>query len=123
MYWSHQHLRPGNYCTAIIQWKGTRMQTNGHSRSVLIFGGAGFIGSNWASRLLEETEAKVHIFDNLSRPGSRHNLEWLEKKAKKSRRLEITIGDVRNAKLVERAVRTASEIYQLSAQVAVTTSI
>jgi CDP-paratose 2-epimerase len=99
------------------------MQTNGHSRSVLIFGGAGFIGSNWASRLLEETDAKVHIFDNLSREGSRHNLEWLEKKAKKSRRLEITIGDVRNTKLVERAVRTASEIYQLAAQVAVTTSV
>jgi CDP-paratose 2-epimerase len=99
------------------------MHANGHSRSVLIFGGAGFIGSNWASRLLEQTEAKVHIFDNLSRAGSRHNLEWLERKAKKSRRLEITIGDVRNAKLVERAVRSASEIYQLAAQVAVTASL
>src|SRR3954453_21346605 len=99
------------------------MQGNGHSRSVVIFGGAGFIGSNWASRLLEQSEAKVHIFDNLSREGSRHNLEWLEKKAKKSRRLEITIGDVRNTKLVERAVRNATEIYQLAAQVAVTTSV
>ena len=38
-------------------------------RSVLIFGGAGFIGSNWAQRLLETTEAKVHVFDNLSRSG------------------------------------------------------
>jgi CDP-paratose 2-epimerase len=99
------------------------MQANGHGRYVLIFGGAGFIGSNWASRLLEQSEAKVHIFDNLSREGSRHNLEWLERKAKKSRRLEITIGDVRNTKLVERAVRTATEIYQLAAQVAVTTSV
>ncbi|MCU1310146.1 MAG: NAD-dependent epimerase/dehydratase [Candidatus Angelobacter sp.] len=99
------------------------MHANGHGRYILIFGGAGFIGSNWASRLLEETEAKIHIFDNLSREGSRHNLEWLERKAKKSRRLEITIGDVRNAKLVERAVRTASEIYQFAAQVAVTTSV
>ena len=34
-------------------------------RSVLIFGGAGFIGSNWAEWLLRNTEAKVHIYDNL----------------------------------------------------------
>jgi CDP-paratose 2-epimerase len=99
------------------------MQANGHGRSVLIFGGAGFIGSNWASRLLEQTEAKVHVFDNLSREGSRHNLEWLERKAKRSRRLEITIGDVRNAKLVERAVRNVTEIYHFAAQVAVTHSL
>jgi CDP-paratose 2-epimerase len=103
--------------------EGNAMHANGHGRYVLIFGGAGFIGSNWASRLLEQTDAKIHIFDNLSREGSRHNLEWLERKAKKSRRLEITIGDVRNAKLVERAVRTASEIYHFAAQVAVTTSV
>jgi CDP-paratose 2-epimerase len=110
-------------CLAIVQLEGNAMHSNGHGRYILIFGGAGFIGSNWASRLLEQSEAKIHIFDNLSRQGSRHNLEWLERKAKKSRRLEITIGDVRNAKLVERAVRTASEIYQFAAQVAVTTSV
>src|SRR5260370_14254214 len=110
-------------CLAIIQVEGNAMHANGHGRYILIFGGAGFIGSNWATRLLEQTEAKIHIFDNLSREGSRHNLEWLERRVKKSRRLEITIGDVRNAKLVERAVRTASEIYQFAAQVAVTTSV
>ena len=31
------------------------------TRSVLIFGGAGFIGSNLAHSLLSHTEAKVHI--------------------------------------------------------------
>lgn len=92
-------------------------------RSVLIFGGAGFIGSNLAYHLLRETKAKVHIFDNLSRPGSRHNLEWLQQAAKDSGRLKITIGDVRNYTLVERAVRHATEIYHLAAQVAVTNSI
>jgi CDP-paratose 2-epimerase len=92
-------------------------------RSVLIFGGAGFIGSNWARRLLETTEAKVHVFDNLSRPGSRHNLEFLQKISGKSGRLQITIGDVREHTKVAKVVRHATEIYHFAAQVAVTTAI
>jgi CDP-paratose 2-epimerase len=92
-------------------------------RSVLIFGGAGFIGSNWAHRLLDTTDAKVHIFDNLSRPGVRHNLESLQRKAGNSGRLQITVADVRDATRVERAVRFATEIYHFAAQVAVTTSV
>ena len=92
-------------------------------RSALIFGGAGFIGTNWAARLLETTEAKVHIFDNLSRQGSRHNLAYLQKVAGRSGRLQITIGDVRDRDMVARSVRLATEIYNFAAQVAVTTSI
>lgn len=92
-------------------------------RSVLIFGGAGFIGSNLAEWLLQSTEAKVHIFDNLSRTGVRHNLGCLEKLAGRSRRLQITVGDVRDVGMVERAARHATEIYHLAAQVAVTTSV
>ncbi|MFB3916392.1 MAG: GDP-mannose 4,6-dehydratase [Terriglobales bacterium] len=92
-------------------------------RSVLIFGGAGFIGSNWAQRLLESTEAKVHIFDNLTRPGVRYNLESLQKLAGKSGRLQVTIGDVRDRASVEHAVTGATEIYHFAAQVAVTSSL
>ena len=92
-------------------------------RSVLIFGGAGFIGSNWAHWLLENTDAKVHVFDNLSRAGVRNNLESLRKAAGGSKRLTVTVGDIREAGAVERAVRDASEIYQFAAQVAVTTSM
>lgn len=92
------------------------------SRSVLIFGGAGFIGSNWASRLLETTDARVHIFDNLSRNGVLHNIHVLQK-ASDPARLQVTMGDVRDGVAVERAVRGATEIYNFAAQVAVTTSI
>lgn len=92
-------------------------------RSVLIVGGAGFIGSNWARRLLETTEAKVHIFDNLSRPGARHNLDFLQKTAGKSGRLQITIGDVREQAKVAKVVKHATEIYHFAAQVAVTTAV
>jgi CDP-paratose 2-epimerase len=92
-------------------------------RSVLIFGGAGFIGCNLAQHLIERTDASVHVFDNLSRTGVHRNLEWLRKLAGTSRRLRVTMGDVRDAKLVEKAVSTATEIYHFAAQVAVTTSI
>jgi CDP-paratose 2-epimerase len=93
------------------------------TRSVLIFGGAGFIGSNLAHSLLCHTEAKVHIFDNLSRAGVHHNLEWLRKTPGAAGRLQVTVGDVRDARLVERAVAHANEIYHFAAQVAVTTSV
>jgi len=92
-------------------------------RSVLIFGGAGFIGANLARHLLLETDASVHVFDNLTRRGVQHNLEVLKKAAGRSGRLRVTIGDIRNAAAVERACKDANEIYHLAAQVAVTTAI
>ena len=92
-------------------------------RSIVVFGGAGFIGSNWTERLLKTTEAKVHVFDNLSRQGARHNLEYLQKIAGRTGRLQITVGDVRDAAMVSRVVKYATEIYNFAAQVAVTTSL
>ena len=92
-------------------------------RSVLIFGGAGFVGSNWASHLLGSTSARVHVFDNLSRPGVDRNLSWLREQASGPERLKVTIGDIRDAALVAEAVRRASEIYHFAAQVAVTASV
>ena len=92
-------------------------------RSALIFGGAGFVGSNWAHHLLKTTDARVHIFDNLSRRGVHQNLDWLRRECPDSDRLKVTIGDIRDAALVQRAVQMASEIYHLAAQVAVTTSV
>ncbi len=96
---------------------------NSEVRSIVIFGGAGFIGSNWTERLLKTTAAKVHVFDNLSRTGARHNLEELQKMARGSGRLQVTIGDVRDAALVNSVVAHAGEIYHFAAQVAVTTSL
>ncbi len=72
------------------------------NRSVLILGGAGFIGSNLAQHLLEKTEATVHVFDNLSRSGVHRNLEWLRKIAGNSGRLRVTVGDVRDIKVSKR---------------------
>src|SRR6201982_3109699 len=91
--------------------------------SVVIFGGAGFIGSNLASRLLKTTGARGHIFNKLSRRGVEHNVTWLRRVAGDSDRLEITVGEVRDATMVHRAVQPATEVYNFAAQVAVTTSI
>jgi CDP-paratose 2-epimerase len=89
----------------------------------VIFGGAGFVGSNLAHQLLTQTDAKVRIYDNLSRPGVKANLGWLERVAGRSRRLDIVVGDVRDASKVHRVVSDATEIYHFAAQVAVTTSL
>lgn len=92
-------------------------------RSVLIFGGAGFIGSNWAARLLQTTDARVHVFDNLSRRGVEQNLRWLRQQCDDPERLKITVADVRDAGTVKRAMASATEVYHFAAQVAVTSSV
>lgn len=92
-------------------------------RTALITGGAGFIGSNLADRLLNERDTNVRVFDNLSRHGVQRNLDWLLSHEDATQRLEIIEGDVRDAQDVKRAVRGVTEIYHLAAQVAVTTSV
>jgi CDP-paratose 2-epimerase len=91
--------------------------------NVLIFGGAGFVGSNWAEHLLRNTEASVHIADNLSRAGVRSNLESLLGEFKHTGRLTFTRADVREQETVTALAENADEIYNFAAQVAVTTSI
>ena len=93
-----------------------------NARTILITGGAGFIGSNLAQRLLSEPKTHVRVFDNLSRNGVAHNLEWLRSLAC-SERLDFVEGDVRDELAVRYAAADATEIYHLAAQVAVTTSI
>jgi CDP-paratose 2-epimerase len=92
-------------------------------KTVLIFGGAGFIGSNWAKHLLTRTDSRVHIYDNLSRPGVSANVQLLQELDGSEDRLRITLADVRDASAVSRAVADADEVYHFAAQVAVTTSI
>ncbi len=94
----------------------------GAAQTILITGGAGFIGCNLAQRFLEDADARVRIFDNLSRSGVEHNVAWLQSLPGASR-LEIVCGDVRDARSVSEAMREVTEVYHLAAQVAVTRSI
>jgi CDP-paratose 2-epimerase len=91
------------------------------AKNYFITGGAGFIGSNFVSRLLERGE-KVTIYDNLSRAGAPRNLAWLQEKYGQAA-FKLTVGDVRDAALLTVASREADIIVHLAAQVAVTTSV
>ncbi len=87
---------------------------------IVVTGGAGFIGSNLADALLSDGH-KVTVFDNLSRGGVRHNLDWLE--SRHGDRLTVLIADVRDGGAVERALADAGAVFHLAAQTAVTTSL
>jgi CDP-paratose 2-epimerase len=88
--------------------------------SVLITGGAGFIGSNVADRLLRSGH-RVVLFDNLSRDGVEQNVAWL--RDLHGDRVRLQLGDVRDFKALAHVVARASHVYHFAAQVAVTTSL
>jgi CDP-paratose 2-epimerase len=87
---------------------------------VLITGGAGFVGTNLAKRLLAEGQ-RVLLFDNLSRPGVARNLDWL--RAQYPGQFEVQVGDVRDLGALHQAVAGATAVFHFAAQVAVTTSL
>jgi CDP-paratose 2-epimerase len=86
----------------------------------LITGGAGFIGTNVAARLLDDGR-RVRIFDNVSRRGVDTNVQWLRDTY--GERVEILVGDIRDRAAVAAAVDGVAEVYHFAAQVAVTTSL
>jgi CDP-paratose 2-epimerase len=91
------------------------------AKNFLITGGAGFVGSNYVSRLVQRGE-QVTIFDNLSRAGARLNLQWL-RETYGDNSFKLLINDVRDAEAIAEAARSADVIVHLAAQVAVTTSV
>lgn len=90
------------------------------ARPVLITGGAGFVGTNLADRLLSEGRPVV-LYDSLDRPGTEDNLRWLGEKHGEN--LEVVIADVRDRQALRPHVRRASAVFHLAAQVAVTSSL
>lgn len=88
---------------------------------ILITGGAGFIGSNAASRYLRDGHDVV-VVDNLSRRGACANLEWLRQQGS----LQFANVDIRNRNCVAhlfRQHRDVDRILHLAGQVAVTLSV
>jgi CDP-paratose 2-epimerase len=89
-------------------------------KPVLITGGAGFIGTNLAHRLLRSGR-QVRIYDNLSRPGAEQNLRWL--RAVHGSFVQFCQGDVRSTADLREALAEIGSVFHLAAQVAVTTSL
>ena len=79
----------------------------------LITGGAGFIGSHLAERLLKDGE-EVVIIDNLS-TGQLENLETFRQYAT----LEFVRGDIRDATLMQMLVSRCDVVFHLAAAVGV----
>lgn len=102
---------------------GTRNQSipvSPQQKPVLITGGAGFIGTNLAHRLLS-AGSPVLIFDNLSRPGVEENLKWLVKTH--GDLVQVAVANILDSDALKRAVRYASQVFHFASQVAVTTSL
>ena len=98
-------------------------------RPILITGGAGFIGTNLAQRLLRGRR-RVIVYDNLSRPGVERNARWLEQTFGNAVQLEVA--DVADADRLAHLIRHGSgsrthpgvsHVFHFAAQVAVTTSL
>ena len=90
------------------------------SNTLLITGGAGFIGAN-AGAFFSEKGWDVVVLDNLSRKGADINLDWL----KKNYDVRFIGGDIRDSDLVNRTFRECKPevTIHLAGQVAVTTSV
>ncbi|MFA9517432.1 GDP-mannose 4,6-dehydratase [Halopenitus sp. H-Gu1] len=85
--------------------------------TVLVTGGAGFIGSHLVDYLLGETTDRIVVLDDFS-TGSADNLVHLE-----TDRLTVEDGDVRNADLIADLVSDADAVYHLAAAVGVQTIV
>jgi len=90
------------------------------SKTVLITGGAGFIGANLANRLLTRGH-EVTILDDFSRFGVERNVNWLRELHGDS--FNVIAGSVTDAAVCDEAVRDVEVVYHLAGQTAVTTSV
>lgn len=82
-------------------------------KSFLITGGAGFVGSHLAEKLLKLGNS-VHILDNLS-TGRLENIRHLQKRSG----FKLTIADILDEKKVNRAIESSDFVYHLAAAVGV----
>src|SRR5262249_16368611 len=89
-------------------------------KSILITGGAGFIGVN-AARHFHERGWAVTVLDNLSRRGASTNLDWL----RRQQQTRFENADIRDFRVMQKIINELrpSAVLHLAAQVAVTTSV
>ncbi|MDI6591325.1 MAG: SDR family NAD(P)-dependent oxidoreductase [Patescibacteria group bacterium] len=84
-------------------------------KTILITGGAGFIGTHLAEKLLKSGE-EVFVIDNLS-TGSLKNIAHL----KKNKKFHFTKDTILNRKKLENLIKKSDQIYHLAAAVGVKT--
>ena len=76
---------------------------------IVVIGGAGFIGSHTVDKLIEQGHS-VRVLDSLEKPVHlRGKPDYLKKEA------EFLLGDLRNKKILEKALEDAEVIYNFAA--------
>ncbi len=78
---------------------------------ILITGGAGFIGSNYARFVVNNSDDTVTVLDALTYAGSRESLTGLDED-----RCALVVGSVTNAELVDELVRDADIVVHFAAE-------
>jgi dTDP-glucose 4,6-dehydratase len=79
--------------------------------SILVTGGAGFIGSNFVHYVLENTEHTVTVLDSLTYAGNEESLAGLA-----GDRFAFVRGDIRDAKLVDALFESHEQVVHYAAE-------
>ena len=78
---------------------------------LLVTGGAGFIGSNFVHHLVETTDHRVTVLDKMTYAASSESLSGL-----RQGRVELVVGDIADAALVERLVGESDAVVHYAAE-------
>src|SRR4051794_11179991 len=81
-----------------------------HNSSILITGGAGFIGSYLVEELLKYKPAKIIIIDNLVRGSFENILSFINNPA-----VKFIEGDIRDTDLLESLVKGVDYVFHMAA--------
>lgn len=93
---------------------------SGDRQIILVTGGAGFIGSNYVSWLLDQnTVSEVRVFDKLTYSGNRENLRRFEG----DRRYRFIQGDICDAAAVADAIEGCDAVVNFAAETHVDRSL
>jgi dTDP-glucose 4,6-dehydratase len=93
-------------------------------KTVLVTGGAGFIGSNFVHYLFNAyPDYRILVLDLLTYAGSLENLPVDGRQPTTNGRLQFWYGDVRNASLVDSLVANSDMVVHFAAETHVTRSI
>ena len=88
--------------------------------TVLVTGGAGFVGANLADHLARAGH-RLLVVDDLRRPGSERNASWLAREH--GNRLDIEVAALDDQRVLDTALADCDAVIHLAAQVAVTSSL
>jgi len=93
-------------------------------KTILVTGGAGFIGSNFVRHLYATyPDYRILVLDLLTYAGNVDNLPSEANGSRECRRVEFWYGDVRNASLAESLVKRSDIVVHFAAETHVTRSI